>query len=164
MSSRSTATNSPPSLTWSYQNGTFLPPLHKLSLSLCLKKHNPSKQDLSSYRPISNLNVISKILEGIIHDRLCTHLNSFPFLTPFQSAYRRLHSTESALLKIQNDLLLSINQQETSALILLDFSAAFDTIDHKILLTWLSSAFTASQTRPLTFYLPICLIALYLSL
>jgi hypothetical protein len=104
-----------------------------------LKKHNLPKQDLSSYRPISNLNFISKILERIIHNRLFTHLNTFPSLSPFQSAYRRLHSTESALLKIQNDLLLSINQQKTSALILLDLSAAFDTIDHKILLTRLSS-------------------------
>ena len=106
-----------------------------------LKKHNLPKQELSSYRPISNLNFISKILERIIHNRLCAHLNTFPSLSPFQSAYRRLHSTESALLKIQNDLLLSVNQQKTSALILLDLSAAFDTIDHNILLTRLSSSY-----------------------
>jgi hypothetical protein len=99
---------------------------------------------LSSYRPISNLNFISKILERIIYTRLTNHLNSFPSFTPFQSAYRRYHSTETALLRIQNDLLLACNRQQISALVLLDLSAAFDTIDHSILLERLSSFYGIS--------------------
>ena len=110
------------------------------------KKHSLPQDELSSYRPISNLNFISKILERIIHSRLKTHLNTFPSLSRFQSAYRKFHSTETALLRIHNDLLQSINKQKVSALILLDLSAAFDTIDHNILLTRLQSNFGISGT------------------
>jgi hypothetical protein len=109
-----------------------------------LKKYNLPTEDLSSYRPISNLNFISKLLERIIHSRLISHLNSFTSIATFQSAYRPSHSTETALLRIQNDLLLAINEHKVSALILLDLSAAFDTIDHKILLERLSSFYGIS--------------------
>jgi len=109
-----------------------------------LKKHSLPRDDLSSYRPISNLNFISKVLERIIHIRLTNHLHSFPSLSPFQSAYRKFHSTETALLRIHNDLVLSIDQQKVSALVLLDLSAAFDTIDHQILISRLSSTFGIS--------------------
>jgi hypothetical protein len=120
-----------------------------------LKKHNLPPQDLSSYRPISNLNFISKIIERIIHTRLTNHLNSFKSLSSFQSAYRKFHSTETALLKIQNDLLLASNQQKVSALILLDLSAAFDTIDHRTLFTRLSTFFgiTGSALKLIESYL-----------
>jgi hypothetical protein len=109
-----------------------------------LKKYSLPKDDLSSYRPISNLNYLSKILERIIHNRLITHLNTFRSLSPFQSAYRTFHSVETALLRIQNDLLLAIDKRQVTALILLDLSAAFDTIDHDILLNRLSSTFGVS--------------------
>ena len=111
-----------------------------------LKKPSLPQNDLSSYRPISNLNFISKTLERIIHTRLTTHLATFPSLCPFQSAYRKFHSTETALLCIYNDLLLAINKQRVSALILLDLSAAFDTIDHSILLTRLANNFGLTDT------------------
>ena len=130
----------------SLAEGKF-PCLYKHALvSPLLKKYNLPKEDLSSYRPISNLNFISKILERIIHTRLSTHLRSFCAITSFQSAYRPFHSTETALLRIQNDLLLAINQQKISALVLLDLSAAFDTIDHGILLERLSSYYGISGT------------------
>src|SRR5437899_6800252 len=75
----------------------------------------------------------------------CTdHLKTFPSLSPFQSAYRPFHSTETALLRIQNDLLLAMDNRKVSALILLDLSAAFDTIDHHILISRLSSYFGIS--------------------
>src|SRR6184192_3069704 len=70
-----------------------------------IKKHSLLIEDLSSSHPISNLNFISKILERIIHNRLNQHLTSFPSLSPFQSAYRKFHSSETALLRIYNDLL-----------------------------------------------------------
>src|SRR4051812_24957170 len=109
-----------------------------------IKKHSLPIEDLSSYRPISNLNFISKILERIIHNRLNQHLTSFPSLSPFQSAYRKFHSAETALHRIYNDLLVSISQHKLSALVLLDLSAAFDTIDHNILLSRLTSNFGIS--------------------
>ena len=112
-------------------------------------------EDLASYRPISNLNFLSKIIERIIHTRLTRHLSTFNSLSTFQSAYRPSYSTESALLRIQNDLLLAIDQRKVSALVLLNLSAAFDTIDYDILLTRLSSYFgiTGSALDLLTSYL-----------
>ena len=82
------------------------------------KKHSLPIEDLSSYCPIFNLNFISKILERIFHNRLNYHLTSFPSLSPFRSAYRKFHSAETALLRIYNDLLVSISQHKLSALVL----------------------------------------------
>ena len=92
------------------------------------------------------MNFISNILERIIHSHLKTHLNTFSSLSRFQSAYHKFHSTETALLHIHNDLIQSINTQKISALILLDLSVDFDTIDHNILLTRLESNFGISDT------------------
>ena len=65
--------------------------------------------------------------------QLLSHLEESCLLTGFQFAYRRFHSTESALLNIQDDLFLNMSEGSTTALTLLDLSAAFDTIDHSIL-------------------------------
>ena len=130
----------------SLSEGSFPSAFKHALVKPLLKKHNLPQDELSSYRPISNLNFISKVLERIIHARISSHLESFPSITPFQSAYRQFHSTETALLRIQNDLLLAINKQKVSALVLLDLSAAFDTIDHKILLSRLSSFYGLSST------------------
>jgi hypothetical protein len=115
-------------------------------VSPLLKKYSLPHEELNSYRPISNLSFISKVLERIIHSRISSHLQTFPSISPFQSAYRKLHSTETALLRIYNDLLLSIDKQQVSALVLLDLSAAFDTIDHQILLTRLNFTFGLSDS------------------
>ena len=118
---------------------------HAIILPL-LKKPSLPKDDLSSYRPISNLNFISKILEKVIKVRLNKHLESFPSLSQYQSAYRKYFSTETALLRIQNDLNLAKHRHQVSALLLLDLSAAFDTIDHDILISRLSSTFGISNS------------------
>src|SRR5207245_6067925 len=122
------------------------------------KKHSLPYEELSTYCPISNLNFISKTLERIMHSQLTNHLESFPALCPYQSAYRQYHSTETALLRIYNDALLSIDQQKVSALVLLDLSAAFDTIDHQILLSRLASNFgiTGSAFSLISSYLLNC--------
>src|SRR3954466_13971600 len=96
-------------------------------------------QPLSSYRSISNLNLLSKILERIILFRMNAHFQTFPSLCPLQSAYRKFHSTETALLRIYNDLLRASDRRQVTALVLLDLSSAFDTIDHQILLDRLAS-------------------------
>jgi hypothetical protein len=86
---------------------------------------------------------------------MLTHLNSFPSFSQLQSAYRKFHSVESALLKIQNDLLIAMENKSVTALVLLDLSAAFDTVDHSILLTRLSNyfGFSDSALNLLTSYL-----------
>ena len=71
--------------------------------------------------------------------------NVFPSL---QSSYRKFHSTESALLKVKNDILLNMNRQHVILFVLLDLSAAFDTIDHGILLERLRSAFGVRDMAP----------------
>src|SRR5260221_2786732 len=102
---------------------------------------------LSLRRPIFHLSFASKLLERIVYTRLLTHISSFPTFSPFQSAYRRFHSTETALLRIHNDLLHAMDSKKLTALVLLDLSAAFDTIDHSILLhrlqTWFGISYTA---------------------
>ena len=98
-----------------------------------LKKSTLDREVLKNYRPVSNLNFVSKILERVVSSQLLSHLDESCLLTGFQSAYRRFHSTESALLNIQDDLFLNMSEGSTTALTLLDLSAAFDMIDHSIL-------------------------------
>ena len=109
--------------------------LIKLLSSLFSKNHlYPLHDDLNNFRPISNLNFISKILEKVVASRIQYHLSSNSLSSSFQSAYRIFHSTGTTLLKIHNDLILAMDRGEVTSLILLDLSAAFDTVDHSILL------------------------------
>jgi len=84
--------------------------------------------------PISNLSVTSKILERIVVKQLLNHLDTSQLLPRLQSAYRSKHSTETDLVKVLSDILLAIDTGDLAALVLLDLSAAFDTVDHAILL------------------------------
>jgi hypothetical protein len=99
-----------------------------------LKKPSLDHNQLSNYRPVSNLPFISKILEKVVQARLFTHLSSNNLHEPNQSAYKPFHSTETALLRLQNDILISLGNKRPCLLSLLDLSAAFDTVDHEILL------------------------------
>ena len=133
-------------INFSLHEGIF-PDIFKLAhLKPLLKKHGLSTKEMGNFRPISNLSNVSKLLERIIYNRLSEHIHSFNMYSPFQSAYRRFFSTETALLKIQNDLLLAIDEQKVTALVLLDLSAAFDTIDHAILLHRLKNWFGISDS------------------
>ena len=104
-----------------------------------IKRSNLDPEVLSNYRPVSNLPYLSKILERAVADQLQTHLDVNNLHVKFQLAYRRVHSTETALLRILNDLLAVIDEGHTALLVLLDLSAAFDTIDHNLLLNRLHS-------------------------
>lgn len=99
-----------------------------------LKKNNLDPNDPGNFRPISKLSFISKILEKEVFKQISSFLTNFNILDKFQSGFRALHSTESALLKVYNDILLTIDSGSSALLILLDLSAAFDTIDHGILI------------------------------
>ena len=102
--------------------------------------------DLNNYRPVSNLCFIAKILEKLVLSQVSSYLNSHNLYNTCQSAYRPGHSTETALLKVVNDLFLSLNKGNISVLALLDFSSAFDTIDHTILVHRLHTDFGFTDT------------------
>ena len=109
-----------------------------------LKRMSLDPDDLKNYRPVSNLYFLSKVLERIVLSQLNEHLNHNNLLSPLQSAYRPNHSTETALIRIVNDLLTAMDNNKICILTLLDLSAAFDTIDHQILLTRLHHFFGIS--------------------
>ena len=71
--------------------------------------------------------------------RLLEHIKENHLLDTLQSAYKKAHSTETALLRVQNDILTSIDKKRGTFLILLDLSAAFDTVDHDLLLSFLEN-------------------------
>jgi hypothetical protein len=111
-----------------------------------LKKSNLDKEDLSNYRPISHLSFLSKLTERIVKVRLVDHLSTNNLINSFQSAYIKHHSTETTLLSVHDHIIKAISHQQITCLTLLDLSAAFDTIDHSILLERLSSWFGISST------------------
>ena len=111
-----------------------------------LKKRCLDHNDLNNYRPVSNLCFIAKILEKLVLSQVSSYLNSHNLYNTCQSAYRPGHSTETALLKVVNDLFLSLNKGNISVLALLDFSSAFDTIDHTILVQRLHTDFGFTDT------------------
>ena len=92
-----------------------------------LKKRCLDHNDLNNYRPVCIPRFIAEILEKLFLSQVSSDLNSH---NTCQSAYRPGHSTETALLKFVNDLFLSLNKGNISVLALLDFSSAFDKIDH----------------------------------
>ena len=111
-----------------------------------LKKASLDPNCLKHYRSVSSLPFLSKVLERIVLKELLQHLQSHSLLEPFQSAYRKCHSTETALLCVVNYLLQASDSGCMSILSLLDLSAAFDTSDHNILITRLRSTFGCSGT------------------
>ena len=124
-----------------------------------IKKSNADPEDFKSFRPVSNLPYLGKVIEKLVINQIDQHLEDNDLVEPMQSAYRKNHSTETALLKIHNDILLSLDRKRCVYLVLLDLSAAFDTIDHDIFLKrmeiengiigepkqWLISYFTNRQ-------------------
>ena len=93
----------------------------------------------ASYKPISNLNTMSKVLKRLFPARLIPHVS--PSICPLQSACRQFHSTETVVLKIASDLFEATESGFVTGLILLDLSAAFDTINHLVLVRILEHTF-----------------------
>ena len=106
-----------------------------------LKKPDLDSADFKSYRPVSNLSVLSKLLERLVARQLLDYLSTAGLLPKLQSAYRKHHSTETAVLRVLADILQALDSGNIAALALLDLSAAFDTVDHAILLQRLATSY-----------------------
>jgi hypothetical protein len=130
----------------SISTGVFPDHFKSCSVHPHLKKANLDKEDLNSYRPISHLSFLSKLTERVVKLRLTNYLSSNNLLNPFQSAYIKHHSTETTLLSVHDHIIRAMSHQQVTCLTLLDLSAAFDTIDHTILLERLSSWFGITST------------------
>ena len=106
-----------------------------------LKKPGLDENVAANYRPVSNLSVLSKLLERVVSHQLDQHLSSAGYLPEHQSAYRKHHSTETALTRVCSDLITRLDRGDFSLMAFLDLSAAFDTVDKSILLHRLSRTF-----------------------
>ena len=90
--------------------------------------------ELKNYRPVSNIQFISKIIEKIVMKRIDEYLVSNYLYDPIQTAYKINHSTETVISKLHNNIIQSFDQGDCTVLASLDLSAAFDTVDHNIFL------------------------------
>ena len=117
----------------SLKSGIFPQCFKSALVTPILKKRCLDHNDLNNYRSVSNLCFIAKILKKLVLSQVSAYLNSHNLHNTCQSAYRPGHSTETALLKVVNDLFPSPNKGNISVLALLEYSSAFDTIDHPIL-------------------------------
>ena len=125
----------------------FMPDALKIaSLSPTLNKPTADFKQFTNFRPISNLKFISKLVEKSVAVQLTKHVMTNHLDETFQSAYKEFHSTETALLRVHNDILCSLDQNKSVILLLLDLSAAFDTVDYAILISRLSSRFGVKGT------------------
>jgi hypothetical protein len=125
----------------SFQAGHFPSILREAVISPLIKKSTLNPDILKNYRPVSNLPTLGKILEYPAVSRLNDHLKSQDLTEKFQSAYKTAHSTETALLRVRNDIVNELDQGKIVMLVLLDMSAAFDTIDHDILVNRLNNEY-----------------------
>ena len=106
-----------------------------------LKKPTADPDELNNFRPISNLPYIAKLLEKVVVHRLRKHKSLNGLYEQCQSVYRPGHSTETAVLKVQNDIQRPVDNDKCVFLVLLDLSAAFDTVPHHTLLTRMKTSF-----------------------
>ena len=110
------------------------------------KNGSTDYNDFSSYRPVSNLSFLSKLVERVVLSRLQRHMNSINYNCNTQFGYKKYHGTETLLLKLVNDLLVGLDSKSGVVLVLIDLSAAFDTVDHNKLLNILAKQLNIQGT------------------
>ena len=124
----------------------IVPDCHKHAIINPILKKPGLDPNLNNYRPVSNLKFLSKIIEGAAIEQFNKHLNDNRLHDTRQSAYKKFHSTETLLTRIHNDIMENGNSGNETLLVMLDLSAAFDTIDHKILLSRLHNMYGIEGT------------------
>ena len=115
----------------SFKLAEFLPSLNKPDVDY---------EDFKSFHPISNPPMVSKVIEKAAPDQITRHVLTNHLDEPLQSAYKAFHSTQTALVKVQNDIMHAIESRHSVINLLLDLSAAFDTLEHSIVLSRLSTS------------------------
>ena len=125
----------------SLTTGTFPSVLKNALVRPAIKDDKGDANSYNNYRPISNLPFLSKLIEKSVQRQLTKHLEYHNLHAQHQSGYRSNHSCETATLTIYNDLLCISDLKSKVILLLLDLSAAFDTVNHRLLLSKLKHEF-----------------------
>ena len=120
---------------------TFPETLKHAIVTPSLKDKDGDSEDYYNYRPISNTAFLSKMLEKIALSQINCHIEKYNLHARQQSGYRKNHSCETALVKTIDDMQRMISEGNLMAVILLGLPAAFDTVDHKILIDRLKADF-----------------------
>ena len=128
----------------SFTQAEFPMNLKHATIRPLLKDTDEDPELLNNYRPISNTPFLDKLLEKVALTQLNVHIEDNDLHSTYQSGYKKNHSCETALLKMTNDTMTSIENNNMVSLVLLDLSAAFDTIDHDILVNRLNMDFGIS--------------------
>ena len=118
----------------------------KAAITPVLKKPGLDPNVLLNYRPISCPTFLSKFIERVVFNRINTYISHFSLQSPFQSAYRKHFSTETALVKFFSDVAVASDSHKLSLVVSLDLSSAFDTVEHSILLDRLYKRFGIRDT------------------
>ena len=124
--------------------GTF-PSAWKTAKVTPIYKGQGSKDDKNNYRPISVLPLLSKIFEKHVHQALYSYMRNNNLLYTLQSGFRRSYSTETALIRLTDQLLADMDKDQVSGLVFVDYKKAFDLIDHDILLSKLEACGITSK-------------------
>ena len=111
-----------------------------------LKKAGLDLDALSNYRPVCGGLYIDKLIQKCVLVQLNDHMYLNNLHIPYQSGYKKAHSCETVLLNIVDQVLLNLDSGMCSILLLLDLSAAFDTVDHTVLISMLSNEIGVSGT------------------
>ena len=110
-----------------------------------IKKSSLEKEVLKNYRPVSNLSFVARVIEKCAAAQLVEN-NANNLTDPLQSAYCSLHSTETAMIKVLSDMASDMDSRHVVFVVLLDMSAAFDNVDHIILVDRLKSRYAIFGT------------------
>lgn len=132
-------------INFSLFHGVFPTTWQKAHIIPLPKIPNPCRAN--DYRPISILPYQSKILEAVVHRQISSYILKHKLLSSFQSGFRPGHSTSTALLKVTEDVRCGMEDSRLTVLILIDFSNAFNAVDHDILLAILTQSGVSSSSR-----------------
>ena len=106
-----------------------------------LKSIALDKDSFKNYRPVSLLSFISKLTERVVHDRINSHLTLNSLQSSHQYGYKKNHSVETLMIKLIDDILIAVDKKFGVVMLMVDLSAAFDTVDHRLLLNILQDKY-----------------------